>query len=82
MSYESIKLTIDRKIGVVTINRPESLNALNAQVLNDLENVFGNLASDKNVNCVIITGSGEKSFVAGADIKEFSSFSQEQATEL
>ena len=82
MSYESIKLTIDRKIAVVTINRPESLNALNAQVFNDLENVFDNLACDKNVNCVIITGSGEKSFVAGADIKEFSAYSSEKAKEL
>ena len=82
MNYESIKLTIDRKIAVVTINRPESLNALNAQVFNDLENVFDNLASDKNVKCIIVTGSGEKSFVAGADIKEFSAYSSEQAKEL
>ena len=82
MNYESIKLTIDRKIAVVTINRPESLNALNAQVFNDLENVFDILNSDKNVNCVIVTGSGEKSFVAGADIKEFSAFSSEKAKEL
>lgn len=82
MNYESIKLTIDNKIAVVTINRPDSLNALNAQVFNDLDNVFDFLASEKTVNCVIITGSGEKSFVAGADIKEFSAFSQEQAKEL
>ena len=82
MHYESIKLTIDRKIAVVTINRPESLNALNTQVFNDLENVFDSLENEKSVNCVILTGSGEKSFVAGADIKEFSNFSQEKATEL
>jgi len=82
MNYESIKLTIDRKIAVVTIDRPESLNALNTQVFNDLENVFDFLESEKTVNCVIVTGSGEKSFVAGADIKEFSNFSQEKATEL
>ncbi|MPT30138.1 MAG: enoyl-CoA hydratase [Chryseobacterium sp.] len=82
MNYESIKLTIDGKIAIVTINRPESLNALNAQVLNDLEKVFDYLDSEKTANCVIVTGSGEKSFVAGADIKEFPSFTQEQATEL
>lgn len=82
MNYESIKLEIDKKIAVVTINRPESLNALNAQVFNDLENVFGILDSDKNVSCVIVTGSGEKSFVAGADIKEFSAFGSEKAKEL
>lgn len=82
MNYESIELTIDRKIAVVTINRPESLNALNAQVFNDLESVFDYLDSEKSVNCVIVTGSGEKSFVAGADIKEFPSLSKEQAKEL
>ncbi|WP_027383489.1 enoyl-CoA hydratase-related protein [Epilithonimonas caeni] len=82
MNYESIKLTIDGKIAIVTINRPESLNALNAGVLNDLENVFDHLDSEKTVNCIIVTGSGEKSFVAGADIKEFPSLTKEQATEL
>ncbi len=82
MDYESIKLAIDKKIAVVTINRPESLNALNAQVFTDLEKVFDFLESEKSINCVIITGSGEKSFVAGADIKEFSAFKEEQAVEM
>lgn len=82
MNYESIKLSIERKIATVTINRPESLNALNAQVFNDLENVFDFLENDNTVNCIIITGSGEKAFVAGADIKEFSAFSKDEATEL
>ena len=82
MNYESIKLTIDRKIAVVTINRPDSLNALNTQVFDDLESVFDFLDNEKKVNCVIVTGSGQKSFVAGADIKEFANFSQEMATEL
>jgi enoyl-CoA hydratase len=82
MNYESIELTIDRKIALLRINRPESLNALNAQVFNDLESVFDYLDSEKSVNCVIITGSGEKSFVAGADIKEFPSLNQQSAKEL
>lgn len=82
MNYESIKLTIDKRIAIVTINRPESLNALNAQVFNDLDAVFDVLDNEKTVNCIIITGSGEKAFVAGADIKEFSAYSQEQAKEL
>ncbi|WP_028120984.1 enoyl-CoA hydratase-related protein [Epilithonimonas tenax] len=82
MNYESIKLTVERKIALVTISRPESLNALNSKVFNDLESVFDFLENEKTVNCIIITGSGEKSFVAGADIKEFSNFSQEKATEL
>ncbi len=82
MNYESIKLTIDKKIALVTINRPESLNALNAQVFTDLDNVFDFLKGENSVNCIIITGSGEKSFVAGADIKEFSNYQKEQAKEL
>ena len=82
MNYESIKLTIDKRIAVVTINRPESLNALNAQVFNDLDEVFSDLEKDKSVNCVIVTGSGEKAFVAGADIKEFPSLNAEQAKQL
>ena len=82
MNYESIKLTVDNKIAVITINRPESLNALNAQVFDDLEKAFGILGSDRNVNCIIVTGSGEKSFVAGADIKEFSDYDKEQAKTL
>ncbi len=82
MNYESIKLTIDKRIAIVTINRPESLNALNAQVFNDLDAVFDVLDNETTVNCIIITGSGEKAFVAGADIKEFSAYSQEQAKEL
>lgn len=82
MNYESIKLSIERKIAIVTINRPESLNALNAQVFDDLESVFDYLDLEKNVNCVIVTGSGEKSFVAGADIKEFPSLGKDKAKAL
>lgn len=82
MNYESIKLSIESKIAVVTINRPESLNALNAQVFNDLDSVFDDLESEPSVNCIIITGSGEKAFVAGADIKEFPSLNQDQAKQL
>jgi len=82
MNYESIKLKIDNKIAVLTINRPESLNALNAQVFTDLDNVFDFLKDEKSVKCIIVTGSGEKAFVAGADIKEFSKYGNEQAKEL
>ena len=82
MNYESINLTIDNKIAVLTINRPESLNALNAQVFTDLDSAFDFLKDEKSVNCIIITGSGEKAFVAGADIKEFSTYSSEKAKPL
>lgn len=82
MNYESISLSIDNKIATITINRPESLNALNAQVFADLDAVFDFLREESSVKSVIITGSGEKSFVAGADIKEFSSFDAEEAKKL
>lgn len=64
-------------IGIVTINRPEALNALNSDVLAELEKAFD--AIDLNeVRCVILTGSGQKSFVAGADIGEMSTLSVEE----
>ncbi len=78
--YET--LLVDRKGGILkaTINRPKALNALNAQVFVDLDKLFSNIEDD--VRGVIITGSGEKSFVAGADIKEFSGLSRERAVNL
>lgn len=82
MIYNNIILETDGKIATVTINRPESLNALNSQTIQELSDVFGNLNSDKNIRVIILTGSGEKSFVAGADIKEFSDFGTSAAEEL
>ncbi len=62
-------------IGVVTINRPEALNALNSQVLEDLEATFKAVNLDE-VRCLVLTGAGEKSFVAGADIGEMSTLTK------
>ncbi|MBQ7535681.1 MAG: enoyl-CoA hydratase/isomerase family protein [Stomatobaculum sp.] len=62
-------------VGIITINRPEALNALNSEVLDDLEAVFDGV--DQNtIRCLILTGAGEKSFVAGADIGAMSEMSQ------
>ena len=64
-----VEYKVDGAVGTITINRPEALNALNSDVLTELENVFDNV--DQNViRCLIITGAGDKSFVAGADIGE------------
>lgn len=60
----------DNGIATVTINRPDKLNALNDEVLNELADVFKEIHIDKNISAVIITGAGDKAFVAGADIKE------------
>lgn len=82
MIFENILLSKEDKIAIITINRPESLNALNAQTIKEISSALDNLASDHEVRVIILTGSGEKSFVAGADIKEFSDFNQEKAEEL
>lgn len=64
-------------IGYITMNRPEALNALNSQTLSDLDRVLEGIDLD-TVRCVIITGAGEKAFVAGADVKEMSGFTPEE----
>jgi enoyl-CoA hydratase len=67
---------------IITISRPESLNALNSGVLAELNTTFKSLVSDSSVSAIILTGDGEKAFVAGADIKELAALSKEQAFEL
>lgn len=70
MSYETLLFERTDNIGVVTVNRPDKLNALNKQVMADLTEVFGKISTDPEIDAVILTGAGEKAFVAGADIKE------------
>ena len=82
MSYHNILLSKEEKTALITINRPESLNALNAETIKELVVALEVLEKDSEVRVIIITGSGEKSFVAGADIKEFSDFNQQQAEDL
>ena len=71
--FETLLYECDEEgICTVTINRPDKLNALSAQVLDDLESCFAQIAEDDRARGVILTGAGEKSFVAGADIRKFS----------
>ena len=70
MDYQNILFEIKENIAVVTINRPDKLNALNHQTMLELEDVFSAIKDDDTIYSVIITGSGEKAFVAGADINE------------
>ena len=70
MPYENITLETRNKIAFITINRPKVLNALNMQTMEELRQAFTQLKGDKEVRVVILTGAGEKSFVAGADINE------------
>ncbi|MCO6461979.1 MAG: enoyl-CoA hydratase/isomerase family protein [Saprospiraceae bacterium] len=83
MNFNTIISEEDGPVLIITINRPEALNALNKSVFDDLEQVFGiMLPGRKDIRGVVITGAGEKAFVAGADIKEFSEFNAEQGTAL
>lgn len=82
MNYENILTEIKDGILHITLNRPKQLNALNKSVFAEIENVFTELAVKSEVKSIIITGSGEKAFAAGADIKEFANFSVEEGKEL
>ena len=70
MNYQNLLVEIKEKTAVVKINRPDKLNALNAVTMEELKNVFTELNSNEDVYVIILTGSGEKAFVAGADISE------------
>lgn len=82
MNFENILIDQENYISTITINRPKSLNSLNAQTINELSIALDKLNTDTTCRVIILTGSGEKSFVAGADIKEFSDFNQEKAKTL
>jgi enoyl-CoA hydratase len=70
MAYEFLNLEQEGAVAVVTVNRPAVLNALSEAVLREIEAVFNALADDEGVRAIVLTGAGEKAFVAGADIKE------------
>ncbi|SIQ08380.1 enoyl-CoA hydratase/isomerase family protein [Maribacter ulvicola] len=82
MSYETLLIEKEDATAIVTINRPNKLNALNKQTIGELHEAFKDLNKDKSVKAIILTGSGEKAFVAGADISEFSDFSEKEGKKL
>lgn len=82
MSYNNILIEKEDNLAVLTINRPNQLNALNSDTIAELSSAFKSLDSDTSVKAIIIIGSGEKAFVAGADIKEFYQFDVAQGKEL
>ena len=79
MTYQNIFTAIENKVAVITINRPKQLNALNKKTISELNSC---LQTEGNHRVIILTGSGEKAFVAGADIKEFADFSVEEGKKL
>lgn len=69
MAFETILLDIHGKVGLITLNRPQALNALNAQIVGEINQALDQLEANPNIGCVVLTGSA-KAFAAGADIKE------------
>ena len=82
MEFENILIEQEGSIGWITINRPKKLNALNRKTIAELHRSFAQFEEDREVRVIVLTGSGEKSFVAGADISEFASFSVAQGEQL
>jgi enoyl-CoA hydratase len=82
MDYTNILSDFKDGITTITINRPSKLNALNSATINELHDAFQAGDEDHNTKVIIITGSGEKAFVAGADISEFANFSEAEGGDL
>ncbi len=82
MEFQNILTQTEGAIQTITINRPKQLNALNKQTIEELSTAFKAAEANGSVRVIIVTGTGDKAFVAGADIKEFANFSVEQGAEL
>lgn len=82
MALENILTEVKNDVLIITINRPDKLNALNKQTIEELHETIANAENDKSIHALIITGSGQKAFVAGADIAEFSNHNIEQGKQL
>ena len=77
MNYETILLETHGRVGLITLNRPQALNALNAQIVSELNHALDGLEADSNIGCIVLTGS-KKAFAAGADIKEMAELTYPQ----
>ena len=82
MNFENILLSQKEALAIITINRPKKLNALNKATIEELHEAFKTLEKDTSVKVIVITGSGEKAFVAGADISEFAHFTVDNGGKL
>jgi enoyl-CoA hydratase len=80
--YNTLLTSLEENILTITVNRPDKLNALNRDVMRELDEVMMEVESNKDIRGVIITGSGPKSFVAGADISEFQGLNHDQGMDL
>jgi enoyl-CoA hydratase len=82
MSFKNLHITTHNNISIITINRPKKLNALNQDTIQELHEAFKTADADNGTKVIIVTGSGEKAFVAGADISEFANYSVEEGMHL
>ena len=82
MSYQNIIVETENSITTIIINRPKKLNALNRETIQELHDAFDESNQSKDTKVIILTGSGEKAFVAGADISEFADFDVEEGAQL
>ncbi len=82
MEYKNILIETSESIRTITIDRPQQLNALNRDTIDELDHALNEAEKERTVRVLIITGSGPKAFVAGADIKEFADFSVEEGRAL
>ncbi len=82
MNFENLLVHSADGLATITINRPSKLNALNKATIEELNEAFVALEADRAVRVIVITGSGEKAFVAGADISEFAHFSEAEGGQL
>ncbi len=82
MSYENILLETDGAVATVTINRPDKMNALNDATLRELAHAFDAVKADDDVRALVITGAGDKAFIAGADINELAKMDPLSAKDL
>ncbi|THF29144.1 enoyl-CoA hydratase [Pseudomonas atacamensis] len=77
MTYETILLETRDRVGLITLNRPQALNALNAQLVSEVNHALDTLEADAHISCIVLTGS-KKAFAAGADIKEMAELTYPQ----
>ncbi len=80
--YQTLLTALENGIFIITINRPDKLNALNKDVFTDLDNVVNEINTNPEIRSAVITGAGPKAFVAGADISEFGGLNKEEAMAL
>lgn len=79
MEFKSIEFSVEDGIATITLNRPEAMNALNRDLIGELEEAVDQIGQDPKVRVVVITGAGEKAFAAGADIYEFKTMNAVEA---